>query len=361
MTSAQHAGRLLAASLVAISASAQAPAAPAAQAPSICGNQPLCYEAPDFAATITDFRTSQQGRIVDIGIRFVNKTNNLLVLGYENGSGLATDERGNRYVVWGGNGVRGIGMVNGQSVDPKFQVRPGGYGDARFELALQGYPQVIGFTFELDLSVNEINAYQGNQFTVGSEFPLTWKGLANGAAGAAPGAVEYAGGNGTTAGGNGSTAGGLASIPCQNSRVQNVASGANTAVGNVSAAVSSIGSLFGKKQQQQQAASSSGPTVPCTSATGATGPAGTTPMTATTTSTGAVASPAARGAAPAPGARPAATAPAARPTAATTAAKPVATAPTAKPAATPQAAVTTTPAKKVIPPATTTQPAPAKP
>ena len=346
MTHAQHAWRLVAASLAAVSASAQAPAAqapaaPAAQAPSICGNQPLCYEAPDFAATITDFRTSSQGRIVDVAVRFTNKTGNLLVLGYTNGSGGATDERGNRYVVWGGNGVRGMGLVNGQSVDPKFQIAAGGYGDTRFELALQGYPQVIGFTFELDVSVNEINAYQGNQFTVGSEYPLMWKGLANGAAGAAPGAVAYAGGNG----GSGTTTGGLASIPCQNSSVQNVANGANTAVGNVSAAVSSIGSLFGKKQPQQ-AASASGPTVPCSAATGA------APTTTTTTSTGAVATPVTTQRAAPTTAKPAATQPVA---------KPVATQPVAKPATTPPPAATATPAKKVIPPATTTQPTPSKP
>jgi hypothetical protein len=315
--------------VVAVSASAQAPAAPVAQAPTICGNQPLCYEAPDFAATITDFRTSQQGHIVDVAVRFTNKTNNLLVLGYTNGSGVATDERGNRYPVWGGNGVRGMGLVNGQSVDPKFQVRPGGYGDTRFELALQGYPQVIGFTFELDLSVNEINAYAGNQFTVGSEFPLTWKGLANGATGAAPGAVAYAGGNGTTGGT-------LTSIPCQNSTVQNVANGANNAATTVSSAVSSIGSLFGKKQQPQ-AASSATPTVPCTPAAGA---------TTTTTSTGAVAT------------SPAAT------NATTAAAKPAATAAaTAAKSPAPQAAVATTPAKKVTPTSTTppAQPASTQP
>jgi hypothetical protein len=344
MTSAQHVWRILAASLVAATASAQAPAAPAAQAPAICGNQPLCYEAPDFAATITDFRTSSQGRIIDVAVRFTNKTNQLLFLGYTNGSGIATDERGNRYVVWGGNGVRGMGLVNGQSVgDPKFQINPGAYGDTRFELALQGYPQVIGFTFELDLSVNEINAYQGNQFTVGNEFPLMWKGLANGAAGAAPGAVAYAG-NGATGAGSGTT-GTLASIPCQNSSVQNVANGANSAAANVSAAVSSIGSLFGKKQQPQAAASTNGPTVPCTpqqgAATGATAGAatGAAPVATgalgaktTTTSTGAVVT---------------------RPTPATaTVAKPTAT---PAPAAKPQAAVTS-PAKKVTPPVTT-QPA----
>ena len=348
MTSAKHARRLLTASLIAASASAQAPAAaPAAQAPSICGNQPLCYEAPDFAATITDFRTSQQGRIVDIGIRFTNKTNGTLVLGYMNGSGTATDDRGNRYVVWGGNGVRGLGLVNGQSVDPKFQVRSGGYGDTRFELALQGYPQVIGFTFELDLSVNEINAYQGNQFTVGSEFPLTWKGLANGAAGAAPGAVAYAGGNGAAGGG------GLASIPCQNSSVQNVANGANNAAANVSAAVSSIGSLFGRKQKQPQDASASAPTAPCTPATGAP-VTGTPAATTTTTSTGAVA--------PTPTAKPAATQPTARPAAPQPAARPAATQPAAvKPATPTPATVVKKAPPPPPPPATTTQPAPSKP
>jgi hypothetical protein len=358
MTSAQHVCGLLAASLVAATVSAQAPAAPVAQAPTICGNQPLCYEAPDFAATITDFRTSSQGRIIDVAVRFTNKTNQVLFLGYTNGSGVATDERGNRYVVWGGNGVRGMGLVNGQSLgDPKFQINPAGYGDTRFELGLQGYPPVIGFTFELDLSVNEINAYQGNQFTVGNEFPLMWKGLANGAAGAAPGAIAYAG-NGAASG----TAGTLTSIPCQNSTVQNVASGANNAAANVSAAVSSIGSLFRKKQQPQAAGSTSGPTVPCTqpqdAASTATGVTGATGATTTTTSTGAVVT---------------------RPTTATaTTAKPVTPAPAAKPqaaltsrpttAAKPQAAVAPAPAKKVTPPVTTqpaqpanTPPAQAKP
>jgi hypothetical protein len=302
--------RITIASLVlAVSAFAQAPAAPA-QASTICGNQPLCFEASDFAATITDFRTSLTGgyHLMDVTIRFTNKTNNLLIMGYANGSGTATDDRGNRYVLWGGNALRGMGYVNGQQFDPKFQIRAGGYGDARFELLLQGNPQVLGFTFELDLTVNEINAFQGNQYTLGGEFPLIWKGLQNGAAGAAPGQVAVAGGGGA--------AGSLTSIPCQNSTVQNVANGATNTASTVTSAVSSIGSLFGKKQQPQAAASSS-PTVPCTPLGGAGAPP---PTTTTTTSTGAVAT------------KPAST-----------------SAPVA-----PQKAATTTPAKAVTPAATTT-------
>src|ERR1700756_534450 len=59
-----------------------APPAPAqgqmlAQPASICGNQPLCYDTPDFVATVTDFRTSNQNgiNIIDVGMRFQNKLN----------------------------------------------------------------------------------------------------------------------------------------------------------------------------------------------------------------------------------------------------------------------------------------------
>jgi hypothetical protein len=252
---APHLWRLAGAlSTLAASAAAQTPAAPVAQAPTICGSSALCYEASDFAATITDFRTSMQGpyHIIDVTVRFTNKTAAPLILGYANGSGMATDDRGNRYALGGGNALRGMGVVNGQSFDPKFQINAGGYGDSRFELLLQGSPQVIGFAFELDLAVNEINSYQGNQHTLGGEFPLMWKGLQNGASGAAPGQVAY------------SNAGSVASVPCTNTTVQNAATGAQTTVANVSTAVASIGSIFGKKQP----AAASAPTVPCTAPQG---------------------------------------------------------------------------------------------
>jgi hypothetical protein len=319
--------RITIASLVlAVSAFAQASAAPA-QAPTICGNQPLCFEASDFAATITDFRTSLTGgyHLMDVTIRFTNKTNGLLIMGYANGSGTATDDRGNRYVLWGGNALRGMGYVNGQQFDPKFQVRAGGYGDARFELLLQGNPQVLGFTFELDLTVNEINAFQGNQYTLGGEFPLIWKGLQNGAAGAAPGQVAVAGGGGAAG-----AAGSLTSIPCQNSSVQNVANGANNAASTVSATVASIGGLFGKKQQPQAAASSS-PTVPCTPQSGA---AASPTTTTTTTSTGAVVTKPAATTAPAAAAQKAV---ATTPTKAVTPAAATTPKPTTQPATTPPA------------------------
>jgi len=46
-----------------------APAAIPAQS-TFCGSQPLCYETADFAATITDFRTSTSGglKLIDVDV-----------------------------------------------------------------------------------------------------------------------------------------------------------------------------------------------------------------------------------------------------------------------------------------------------
>jgi hypothetical protein len=263
-------------------AQGQMPAQPA----SICGNQPFCYETPDFVATVTDFRTSTWGayRIIDVTLRFQNETSNQLILGYTAGSGTALDDRGLRYAVGGGNALRGMGVVSGQSFDPKFALRPGGYGDARFEL-LSGGAQVYGLTFELDITVNEINTLEGNQHTLGGEFPLQFQGLTNGVKGTAPGlpaggaGMMASGGAGTMAGGAApacdpaSTATALASAT-NSTAAQNAAATANTTVSSATAALSSLGSIFGKKKQPAaapaQGATSAG--VPCVP--GANGAAG---------------------------------------------------------------------------------------
>ena len=145
-----------------------------------CGGQPLCVETSDFTATVTSFRTSTVGtsRIINVSVRFQNRTAQPLVLGYVANSGITTDERGNRYIVYGGNGFRGIGLVYGNTFDPRLTLRPAGSGDAQFEMHLQATPQNAGQTFTVDLTIDEINT-TGNQPTLGGEFPLHFEGLAN--------------------------------------------------------------------------------------------------------------------------------------------------------------------------------------
>jgi hypothetical protein len=153
-----------------------------AQTPtSACGGQPLCVETSDFTATVTSFRTSFVGssRIINVSVRFQNRTMQPLVLGYVANSGITTDERGNRYIVYGGNGFRGIGLVYGNTFDARLTLRPAGSGDAQFEMHLQATPQNAGQTFSVDLTIDEINT-TGNQPALGGEFPLHFEGLANG-------------------------------------------------------------------------------------------------------------------------------------------------------------------------------------
>src|SRR5690242_6340131 len=66
------------------------------QTASACGNQPRCYDAPTFAAVITDFRTSEANgfKVIDVVIRYFNKTNQTRSLGYVDGSAAATDDQG---------------------------------------------------------------------------------------------------------------------------------------------------------------------------------------------------------------------------------------------------------------------------
>jgi hypothetical protein len=252
-------------------------AAAQGQSPGICANQPLCYETADFAATVTDFRTSVSGgyHIVDASLRIQNKTPNQLVLGYNNGSGTALDDQGVRYSVGGGNALRGMGLVNGQSVDPKFSLPPGGYGDVRFEL-LGGGAQVYGLTYELDITVSEIKVLEGNQHSLGGEFPLQFQGLANGVKGATSG--MSAGASGSMAGSSGmllastttsapGTAVNGAAGPC----VPTGAAGALSAAQGAQAVISSLASMFGRNNQAAPAATATtGATNPCVAPAAAT-------------------------------------------------------------------------------------------
>jgi hypothetical protein len=229
-------------------AAAQAPAAP----PQICGNSAYCYESNDFAATITGFRITTDAykrQILDLSVRFQNKTAQQLVLGYVNGSGNASDDRGNRLVPWGPNASRGLGLVYGANFDPKFVVRPAGFGDAQFEFFPQGSPQVVGFTYTLDLSIAQINTFEGNQHTLGEEFPLHFQGLRNGSAGISPGFVPGAG-FGQAAGYTNAMSNPCATAGSLGQGAGQAAGQAASTVSNAATAISNLGSMFHHKKTQ---------------------------------------------------------------------------------------------------------------
>lgn len=171
-----------------------------------------CAEVSTFTATVTDFRISgvNNRMIANVTVRFRNRTERSLILAYVQGSGLVTDDQGNRYVVGGVNGVRGMGQITGRVVDPQFVLRPGEASAARFELLWAGRSdQIRGTVFDLDLAVREIDPLPGSQYEIGREHALAVRGLTNapisvgnppqGVSAAAPGGVTRLPGAGTDA------------------------------------------------------------------------------------------------------------------------------------------------------------------
>ena len=163
------------------------PAQPAAG----CAGQPACTEVSSFTATVTDFRTSVQGRnrLAAATIRFHNRTDQVLRLAYVDGSGLLTDDQGNRYGVYANSSVRGLGVVTGSTFDPKFELQPGESSDARIEFYWQPGREIIGTRFTGEMAIREIVPVTATQFRLGREHALQFRGLADGviaSAGAMP-------------------------------------------------------------------------------------------------------------------------------------------------------------------------------
>lgn len=153
-----------------------------------------CAETTSFTATVTNFRTSTQGRyrVLTATVRFENRTDKPLALGYVRDSGVALDDLGNRYAVAGANAVRAMGEVAGTTFDPKFVLQPGEGRDARFELTWEPNKQPAGATFELDLAVREIAPVTADQYRLGQEHVVHFASLAQASAKPAAAAVADA-------------------------------------------------------------------------------------------------------------------------------------------------------------------------
>jgi hypothetical protein len=153
----------------------------AARNPPICGGERLCTEVNDFAVSMVEFRASLAAprKILTATLRFENKTNRPVILAYIPRSGIATDERGNRYSAVDTD-VRGIGLV-GRTVDAKFILQPGQRSDARLTYIWDAGRTIYGTTFDVEITVREVVDQGNNQVTLGAEYPLRLTGLADGA------------------------------------------------------------------------------------------------------------------------------------------------------------------------------------
>jgi hypothetical protein len=158
--------------------------------PPVCGTRPFCTETSSFGLVVSDFQAILQNtnaKTLTVRLSFKNKLNRPLILGYVSGSGIATDDRGNRYVPQGERAIQGIGLVQGNSADAKFILQPGESSAARFEFVWHSSGQeIFGVSFQLDLAIREVDLIAGNQLRLGREHALHFSGLANRADSPAP-------------------------------------------------------------------------------------------------------------------------------------------------------------------------------
>src|SRR5215210_3206217 len=71
------------------------------RAQSACARAGACVAVPAFEAAVTDFRVSPAeygGRLITATVRFTNRLDRPLTLGYVAGSGVSLDDQGNRHV-----------------------------------------------------------------------------------------------------------------------------------------------------------------------------------------------------------------------------------------------------------------------
>jgi hypothetical protein len=146
--------------------------------PPVCTGVPFCEEVNDFAVTITDFRASLNAptKVLTATLRFRNKSDHPVTLGYIPGSGVGADERGNRYTANDAD-IRGIGLIGSRGVDDKFVLQPGQESDARFSYYWGAGRAIFGTTFEIELTVREIIPLENGQLKLGAESPLRFTGL----------------------------------------------------------------------------------------------------------------------------------------------------------------------------------------
>ncbi|HYI97120.1 MAG TPA: hypothetical protein VEX68_26495 [Bryobacteraceae bacterium] len=149
---------------------------------SACAGKRYCEESNTFAAIIRDFRSStlpDSTRMVSATIKFLNKTNRPLLLGYIRSSGVAIDDQGNRYILPTPTNVRGMGEIGGREFDPKFTLQPGQSADTRFEFVWRWNGRdIIGHkAWDIELAVREPNEAAPGQYRFGAEHALQFRGV----------------------------------------------------------------------------------------------------------------------------------------------------------------------------------------
>jgi hypothetical protein len=151
-----------------------------------CAGRTGCIEVASFLATVTGFRPAVQegAHTVALTLQFRNKSPRPLVVGYLENTGVATDDRGNRYTIASGP-VAGIGVVSNNSFDPRFVLQPGEAGEVNLQFVSSGAGGAAGTSWNIEIGIQEIDKLSEKQYRLGKTHLLQFRGY-RGGGGAAP-------------------------------------------------------------------------------------------------------------------------------------------------------------------------------
>jgi hypothetical protein len=155
--------------LVATLAHSAGAAAPA-PAKDPCEGVPRCYNAGTFIAEVmqvsaTAMTGGARHQGVALNIRFRNVSDKPIILAYRAGSSAGLDNFGNGFT-WGRPGthdtsVKGIGMLEGRSVDTQFALAPGQSRGATFNIIRFNARPPIGNAWNYDVVIDEVEVLPG--------------------------------------------------------------------------------------------------------------------------------------------------------------------------------------------------------
>lgn len=148
-----------------------------------CAGQTGCIEVPSFIATVTGFRPAVQGSAptISLTLQLRNKSPRPLVVGYLENTGVATDDRGNRYTIASGE-VGGIGVVSNNSFDPRFVLQPGEAGEVNLQFVSAGAGGARGTSWNIEIGIREIDKLSEKQYRLGKTHLLQFRGYRGGGA-----------------------------------------------------------------------------------------------------------------------------------------------------------------------------------
>jgi len=141
-----------------------------------CAGQTGCIEVSSFIATVTGFRPAVQGSAATVALtlQFRNKSPRPLVVGYLENTGVATDDRGNRYTIASGE-VGGIGVVSNNSFDPRFVLQPGETGEVNLQF-VSAAAGAAGTSWNIEIGIREIDQLSEKQYRLGKTHLLQFRG-----------------------------------------------------------------------------------------------------------------------------------------------------------------------------------------